>query len=106
MPCDWAPPQVETKLGLFFTDAGAWAFIADLLESGHPFSAVTLRKPPGDVAYETTIRLREDLPVIYIKLQIKAGRIWGRSFHNSARKEEETNDAGKTEPQRATPEHF
>jgi hypothetical protein len=44
--------------------------------------------------------------VIYIKLQIKAGRIWGRSFHNSARKEEETNDAGKTEPQRATPEHF
>jgi hypothetical protein len=85
MPCDWAPTQVETKLGLFFSDAGAWEFIAELLESGHPFKEVTLRVPRGDLAYETTVRLRVDLPVIYIKVQFKAGRIWGRSFHNALR---------------------
>jgi hypothetical protein len=85
MPCDWAPTQVETKLGLYFTDAGAWELIAELLESGHPFQHITLRVPPGDVAYETTVRLRADLPVIYIKVQLKAGRIWGRSFHNDLR---------------------
>jgi hypothetical protein len=85
MPCDWAPTQVETLLGLFFSDAGAWELIAELLESGHPFQQVTLRRPPGDIGYETTVKLRRDLPTIYIKIQLKAGRVWGRSFHNELR---------------------
>ena len=100
MPCDWAPTQVETRLGLVFTDAGAWDLIAELLEGGHPFNRVTLRKPPGDIAYETTIKLRADLPTIYVKVQLKAGRIWGRSFHNELRATGKgVRDAGQGEPE-------
>jgi hypothetical protein len=86
MPCDWAPNQVVcAETDMPFTEAGAWEFIAQLLESEHVFQEVELKVPPGDIAYETTIKLRNDLPEIYIKIQFKKGRIWGRSFHYSLR---------------------
>jgi hypothetical protein len=70
----------ETEISL-----RAWDLIATLLESSHPFKEVKLDKPLGDIGYETTVTLRADLPPIYIKIQLKAGRIWGRSFHNACR---------------------
>jgi hypothetical protein len=82
-PCDWNPTQVinpETEMP--FTDSSAWNFIADLLEAGHEFTEVILAKPPGEIAYETELTLRHNLPPLYIKIQYK-GKIWGRSFHNS-----------------------
>jgi hypothetical protein len=96
MPCDWAPHQViEPATNMPFTEAGAWEFIATLLDGTHAFHAVRLRKPLGDIGYETKITLRADLPLLYIKIQFKAGRIWGRSFHNdlrAARKESDARD--------------
>jgi hypothetical protein len=97
MPCDWAPTQVETRLGLFFTDAGAWELIAELLDGDHKFERVVLRTPQGEVAYETTVKLRLDLPTIYIKVQLKAGRIWGRSFHHELRAAREREKHERTE---------
>jgi len=85
MPCDWAPHQVLNTTDMPFSDAGAWELIANLLEGGHPFTSVTLRKPPGDVGYETKVTLRANLPLLYIKIQVKFGRIVGRSFHNDLR---------------------
>jgi hypothetical protein len=86
MPCDWVPHTVKCPITeMPYTDAGAWNLIADLLEAGQSFVEVKLRKPAGDIAYETVVTLRADLPPLYIKIQLKAGRIWGRSFHYALR---------------------
>jgi hypothetical protein len=83
MPCDWAPTQVENpRTGMPFTDAGAWELIAELLDGNHEFTEVTLRNPPGCLAYETRVCLQANYAEIYIKVQHLAGNIWGRSFHN------------------------
>src|SRR5712691_2340245 len=52
-PNDWRPTQVRNPNaeGLFFTDVGAWHFIADLLEDGHPLEEITLYQPPDARGY-------------------------------------------------------
>jgi hypothetical protein len=88
IPCDWAPTTVENpETGIPFSDDSAWRLICKLLESGYEFHPVDMRKPPGEVGYETKIQLRCDLPVVYIKVQLRHGKAWGRSFHNDLRKE-------------------
>ena len=87
MPCDWSPGTVTCpETDMPFTDAGAWNLIADLLDGDHCFREIRLRVPAGDIAYETTVVLRSDLPPVYIKIKLKGGRIRGRSFHNDLRK--------------------
>jgi len=86
VPLDWNPTQVmnpETEMP--FSDASAWDYIADLLESDHPFCEVQLRQPPGEIAFEAVTSLRPNLPKLYIKIQRRRGRIIGRSFHYSLR---------------------
>ena len=86
VPLDWNPTQITNpETDMPFTDSSAWIFIAELLESNHPFDLVELRRPPGEVAYETTAPLRPNLPKVYIKIQKRCGRIIGRSFHYSLR---------------------
>lgn len=86
IPCDWAPQTVwDPRFEMFFTDAGAWAYIIELLESGTEFAAVQLRRPPDTIGYEVALKLAPNLPEVYIKIQIFQARIWGRSFHNSTR---------------------
>ncbi|MCP4655336.1 MAG: hypothetical protein GY856_07950 [bacterium] len=67
--------------GESFTEAGAWHFIADLLESGHPIDEVVLRKPPGKLAYAMIVDLAPGQPALYVKLQLGSGKVIGRSFH-------------------------
>jgi hypothetical protein len=87
VPCEWKPQTVwNPSTEMFFTDAGAWDYIIELLESGLQFSEVqNMRKPPGTVGYEVVTKLAPNLPDLYIKIQVYKGRIWGRSFHNSTR---------------------
>lgn len=86
IPCEWNPFQViNPETGIPFGDASAWHFIANLLETDHPFQKVNLRVPPGAIAYETEVSLAPDLPKLYIKVQSRNGRILGRSFHISVR---------------------
>ena len=85
-PCVWNPTQVfNPETEMFFTDAAAWDLIARLLDENYPFCPIVLRKPAGELAYETEVVLGSGLPKLYIKIQVKSGVIWGRSFHNSTR---------------------
>lgn len=59
----------------------AWEFIASQIENGHPIIEMTLRRPPGKTGYVLKVHLKNE--VLYIKLQLTPGRIYGRSFHYS-----------------------
>ena len=86
MPCDWRPTEVNNpRTGLPFDDKSAWHYIAELAESGHPIEEMTLEKPAGDKGHVMTISLEAGVPDLYIKIQLKRGRIWGRSFHYSTK---------------------
>ena len=93
-PTDWRPtevrdPEVRDPDGGFspyFTDAAAWELIADKLEEGHEVEVVKLRKPRGARGYVMKIDLGQDVPTLYVKLQLLRGRqVVGRSFHYSER---------------------
>ncbi len=84
MPCDWRPTTVTNPAAnIPFTDISAWHYIADLVESGHPIETITLDKPPGETGFVMLVEMEAESPRLYIKLQLKRGRIFGRSFHYS-----------------------
>lgn len=83
-PTKWKPQTVRDSNGEFFTDPGAWEFIAELVDSGHPLKEIELRLPPGKTAYVMKKRLDSSHPEIYIKVRLGAGVIIGRSFHYSS----------------------
>ena len=89
MPTEWRPHTVHDANNDFFTDAGAWHFVADLVESGHPMREVALRNPPGKIAFEMTVRLASKEREIYIKVRLGSppgsgkAMIFGYSFHYS-----------------------
>ncbi len=85
-PTEWHPQQVRNPaggLGAPFTDSGAWDLIASKIESGHDIEVVELRKPVGATGYVMKIELEPTAPVLYVKLELRSGRILGRSFHYS-----------------------
>ena len=87
-PTDWRPGQVRNPLGSldgYFTDAAAWDLIASKLEEGHEVEVVQLREPPGRTGYVMKIELEADKPLLYVKLELGSGRVFGRSFHYSER---------------------
>ncbi len=89
-PSDWRPGQVRNPNGVLdshFTDASAWEYIATKLENGHPVDAMRLDKPPGAKGYVMKIDIEPDMPQLYVKLQLGSGKIIGRSFHYSERKD-------------------
>jgi hypothetical protein len=86
MPCDWKPTTVyNPEVGMCFTDISAWHYIADLAESEHPMEEITLKQPEGEKAYEMIVKLEPNVPDLYIKVQLKGGKIFGRSFHYSTK---------------------
>ena len=90
-PTDWRPQQVRNPDAEWgppydvFTDAGAWELIASRLEHGHDVEVVKLRRPSGGTGYVMKIMLEDSVPLLYVKLQLGNGRIFGRSFHYSER---------------------
>lgn len=85
-PTDWRPNQVRNPKGTLdshFTDSTAWDFIAERIEAGEEVKVIELEKPPGRKGYVMRIDLGSDVPTLYVKLQLGAGKIIGRSFHNS-----------------------
>lgn len=77
----WQPTSITNpEFELPFTGAGAWQYIADLIESGHPFDEVELRKPKGAKGYVAKKELA-DGKVIYMKIELCGNFIFGRSFH-------------------------
>ena len=85
-PTEWEPTRVRNPEGSvdgFFTDETAWTFIADRLEQGGAVEPKVLDKPPGSKAYVMKIEIGSDVPMLYVKLQLGPGKVWGRSFHYS-----------------------
>ena len=89
-PTDWRPTQVRNPNGLLddhFTDSTAWELIASKLEDGHPVEILELQKPPGARGFVMLIDIEPGEPQLYVKLQLGSGRVVGRSFHYSERKD-------------------
>lgn len=81
-PTEWQPTTViDPQSGLPFTDAGAWEFVAESLENGLELETVQLEKPPGSIGYVLKIPVGDRQ--LYVKLQLGAGKVVGRSFHYS-----------------------
>ena len=89
-PTDWRPRQVRNPAGVLdthFTDAAAWELIASKLEQGHPVDTIELRHPPGRTGYVMKVAIEPGQPQLYVKLQLRSGKIIGRSFHYSDRED-------------------
>ena len=70
----------------FFTNATAWDFIVSRLEAGEEVKVIEMRKPPGARGYVMTIDLGPSLPELYVKRELRATKVIGRSFHYSTRR--------------------
>jgi hypothetical protein len=82
-PCKWQPGQVtDPSTGQAFTEDAAWQFVADALLAGAPIEMIALDKPPGKSAYVMKLPGAQGAE-IYVKLQIGADHVRGRSFHPS-----------------------
>lgn len=91
-PTEWNPTAVRNPQGVLdthFTDSSAWELVASRLENGEPVEVVTLRHPPGKTGYVMKFCLETDAPVVYVKLQLGSGVVFGRSFHYSRRPAED-----------------
>jgi len=87
MPCHWQPTTVTNPLtGIPFTDISAWHYIAELAEAGHKIETITLEQPEGETAHVMSVPIGTNMPDLYIKVQLKRAKIWGRSFHHSTEK--------------------
>jgi hypothetical protein len=84
-PTEFRPGSViNPETGDSFSEAGAWYYIFELLESGHPLELTELEKPKGKPGYVLRAKLGRDLREVYIKLELgDGGRVIGRSFHYS-----------------------
>jgi hypothetical protein len=68
-------------LDRYFTSLTAWELIATRLEDGEEVEVIELRKPKGAKGYVMRIDLGPEIPRLYVKLQMRGGVIFGRSFH-------------------------
>ena len=75
----------QSPVRICFTDISAWSRIADLAEAGHPIEELQLEQPKGEIGYVMSVTLDEKQPELYIKVQLKRGKIFGRSFHYSTK---------------------
>jgi hypothetical protein len=83
-PCDWNPEGTASVSNpdFQFTRPGAWAFIAEHLESGADVYATRLDKPPGRLAYVIFIPPTDAWRGLYVKFEVAGPGLYGRSFHH------------------------
>ncbi len=83
-PSDWRPTQIpHPSSGMPFTFNGAWQFIEEKLEEGHPLEEVPLNSPPDKKGYVMKIDLGTNQRMLYVKLEFGSMEVIGRSFHYS-----------------------
>lgn len=84
-PTDWKPNSLRDprEPNEYFTEDSAWDFISQLLLDGCPVEKVLLEKPPGKTGYVIKVAGSPPVSHIYIKLQLGADKVIGRSFHES-----------------------
>lgn len=64
-----------------FTDDEAWQFVADLLEAGQPIEVIDMNDKPGTYGFVMIVDVAGHDRSLYIKVQLGAGVVIGRSFH-------------------------
>ena len=74
-------PNPEAAFDLHFTHASAWHFIADRLEQGEHVEIIEMDRPVGATGYVMKLQLKESSPGLYVKLELTASKVIGRSFH-------------------------
>src|SRR5947208_15781383 len=75
-PCDWKPWTVKhPRTGEYFTDAGGWEFVAEILATDVEVELVVLEKPKGKTGYVIKTPGCPGEPEIYIKLRIGTGAV-------------------------------
>lgn len=72
--------MIDPRTGLPFFEDSAWLFIVELIDGGHAISTIQLDQPKGALGY---VLVTAPPDSIYIKLQIGASTVIGRSFHYS-----------------------
>lgn len=84
-PIDWRPDQIPHPWlpGWYLNDDSAWEIISRVLATDHEFNEIDLRKPPGKKAYECLVDLDGISSFVYIKVEMGANKVIGRSFHYS-----------------------
>lgn len=70
---------------MLFTEAASWEYVISQLEAGFIIETVPLRYPPGKRKRGFVMKLpgAPGRPLIYVKLQLGSGVVYGRSFHDS-----------------------
>jgi hypothetical protein len=83
-PCTWDPEGTSTPRDptYSFTGPGAWAFIAEHLESGGDVYAISLELPPGGVGYVIFFPPTGTWRGLYTKFELAGPGLYGRSFHH------------------------
>lgn len=93
-PTKWHPTSlIDPCTGEPFTEDSCWAFIADAIHRGEPVEEISLRKPVGKRGF--VLKLAGQAGVkIYVKLQLLADKVFGRSFHESTGHDDEDEHHG------------
>lgn len=86
-PTDWKPRSLRDPRSPddYFTEESAWDFIAEQLEAGCAIGTIELLKPAGKIGYVLMLVGHAPVATIYVKLQLGADCVIGRSFHESYR---------------------
>jgi hypothetical protein len=86
-PSDWRPTSVINPATQrpFDSDDQAWNFIADCLDAGTEISVVELEMPFGNNHQAFVMIAQVGEGQIYMKFQLGASQIIGRSFHYSTK---------------------
>src|SRR5262249_7849241 len=83
-PCDWqATGMTDPRSGEPFTEDGAWNYIVEQLEARVEVEVIELEVPAGKKGYVMLMPSHDSNIPIYVKLQIGADCVVGRSFHYS-----------------------
>ncbi len=82
-PTKWHPTSLRhPEDGDPFTEDNCWSFIADAIAAGAPVEEIVLKKPAGKRGFVLKLAGHGGV-TIYVKLQLAADKVMGRSFHES-----------------------
>src|SRR5690349_18597148 len=80
-PTKWHPTSlIHPKDGEPFTEDNCWTFVADAIDAGEPVEEIVLHKPAGKRGFVLKLAGHGEV-TIYVKLQLLADAVLGRSFH-------------------------
>jgi hypothetical protein len=88
-PTKWHPTSLShPESGEPFTEDSCWTFVADAIVAGTEVEEMVLHRPPGKRGFVLRLKGHGGV-IIYVKLQLLADKVFGRSFHESVGPDDE-----------------